>query len=123
MNRWYSLLTLSNKDLMMNKYYPVLDKGFIALLDVMGSDEDIEAAARVSYQKGTRKKNDTRGLLRYCLSHGHTSIFEQAVLKFHVKAPIFVFRCFRFLLFVVYSIIEDHHLMENYYDYYTKKRL
>ena len=69
-------------------YFPILDQGFIALKDVMGTDEDIEQAARVSYQGGTRKTSETRGLLRYCMSHGHTSIFEQVVLKLHVKAPI-----------------------------------
>lgn len=75
-----------------DKYFKVLDKGFVALKDYMGSDEDVEQAARVSYQKGTRKVNDTRNLLRYCMNHKHTSIFEQTAIKFHIKAPILVFR-------------------------------
>lgn len=80
------------KSKIIDEYFPVLDKGFVALKDYMGSDEDVEQAARVSYQKGTRKKTETRGLLRYCMSHRHTSIFEQCVLKFHVRAPLLVFR-------------------------------
>jgi thymidylate synthase (FAD) len=71
---------------------PVLDHGFVRLVDVMGSDEDIEAAARISYQKGTRKVSETRGLIRYLVSHRHTSPLEMVELKLHVKLPIFVER-------------------------------
>jgi thymidylate synthase (FAD) len=72
----------------------VLDKGFVELLDVMGSDADIVKAARVSYSAGdeSRKRSDDRGLIRYLMSNYHTSPFEMAELKFHVKAPIFVAR-------------------------------
>jgi thymidylate synthase (FAD) len=73
---------------------PVLDYGFVQLLDVMGDDEGIEEAARVSYQAGTRKVSDTRGLLRYLLRHRHTTPFEMAAIKLRVKLPIFVERQF-----------------------------
>lgn len=73
-------------------YFSVLDHGFIALKDVMGSDQDIEEAARVSYGHGTRKKSETRGLLRYLLRHKHTTPFEMVELKFHCAMPIFVAR-------------------------------
>lgn len=68
----------------------VLDKGFVILLDKMGSDESIEQAARVSYEK-TRQKKDTEKLLRYLYRNEHLSPFEMAELKFHIKIPLFVF--------------------------------
>lgn len=77
---------------LVDKYFPVLDKGFVALKDYMGSDQDIEQAARVSYQSGTRKVSDTRGLIRYLVRHRHTSPLEQAELKFHVKVPMYIWR-------------------------------
>lgn len=77
---------------LIDKYFRVLDHGFVALKDVMGDDEDIETSARVSYGKGTRKRSETRGLLRYLISHRHTSPLEMAVLKFHVRMPIYVHR-------------------------------
>lgn len=73
-------------------YWPVLDHGFVALVDSMGGDLDIERAARVSYGAGTRKLTETRGVLRYLMRHTHTTPFEMVELKFHVKLPIFVAR-------------------------------
>ncbi len=73
-------------------YFPVLDHGFVALVDYMGTDEDIERAARVSYGFGTRKRSQTRGLLRYLRRHGHTTPSEMVELKFHCCMPIFVAR-------------------------------
>lgn len=70
----------------------VLDHGHVFLLDHMGSDADICAAARTSYQQGTKKVSNDETLLRYLYRNRHTSPFEMAYLKFHVKAPIFVFR-------------------------------
>lgn len=69
-----------------------LDHGFVALVEVMGSDNAIEDAARVSYGAGTRKTSETRGLIRYLMKHRHTSPFEMGVLRFHLKMPIFVMR-------------------------------
>ena len=73
-------------------YFPVLDHGFVALVDYMGTDEDIERAARVSYGFGTRKRSLTRGLLRYLRRHRHTTPSEMVELKFHCCMPIFVAR-------------------------------
>jgi len=69
-----------------------LDHGFVGLVDSMGSDESIEAAARLSYGRGTRSKNDTRNLIRYLVRHRHTSPLEMGELIFHIKLPIFVMR-------------------------------
>jgi acetyl-CoA carboxylase carboxyl transferase subunit alpha len=73
-------------------YFPVLDHGFVSLVDYMGTDEDIERAARVSYGYGTRKKNLTRGLIRYLRRHKHTTPSEMVELKFHCCMPIFIAR-------------------------------
>ena len=73
-------------------YYPVLDHGFVSLVDYMGSDESIEHAARVSYGYGTRKRSATRGLIRYLRRHLHTTPSEMVELKFHCAMPMFVAR-------------------------------
>lgn len=73
-------------------YFPVLDHGFVALVDYMGTDECIERAARVSYGYGTRKKSMTRGLIRYLRRHQHTTPSEMVELKFHCCMPLFVAR-------------------------------
>ncbi len=70
----------------------VLDKGFVYLVDFMGSDQAIEQAARVSYGMGTRSVSATEGLIRYLMRHRHTSPFEMAEMKFHAKMPISVAR-------------------------------
>jgi thymidylate synthase (FAD) len=73
---------------LVNKYFPVLDQGFIALKEVMGDDASIEQAARVSYGKGTRKISDTRNLLRYLMRLNHSSPYEMVELKFHIRMPM-----------------------------------
>jgi thymidylate synthase (FAD) len=73
-------------------YFSVLDHGFVALVDYMGSDEDVERAARVSYGYGTRRTSETRGLIRYLRRHRHTTPSEMVELKFHCAMPIFVAR-------------------------------
>ena len=73
-------------------YFPVLDHGFVSLVDYMGSDEDVERAARVSYGYGTRKVSQTRGLIRYLRRHHHTTPSEMVELKFHCAMPMFVAR-------------------------------
>ena len=77
---------------MLGKVIPVLDHGFVYLVDYMGNDEAIEQAARVSYGAGTRKVSETKGLIRYLRRHLHTTPFEMVELKFHAKMPIFVAR-------------------------------
>ena len=70
----------------------VPSSGFVRLVDYMGSDQSIVQAARVSYGGGTKSVREDRGLIRYLLRHDHTTPFEMVVLKFHIKAPIFVTR-------------------------------
>ena len=77
---------------LLDKYFKVLNDGFISLKDYMGSDEDIEQAARISYGKGTRQTSDTKNLLRYLMRHYHSTPTEMCELKFHIRAPIYVFR-------------------------------
>lgn len=69
-----------------------LDKGFIRLVDYMGDDSAIVQAARVSYGQGTKTPEEDRNLIRYLMNKRHTSPFEQVEFKFHIKAPIVVFR-------------------------------
>ena len=76
----------------LNGYFPVLDHGFVSLVDYMGGDADIERAARVSYGAGTRKRSQTRGLIRYLARHAHTTPSEMVEFKFHCSMPIFVAR-------------------------------
>lgn len=76
----------------MDHEFPVLDKGFVRLVDYMGSDDRIVQAARVSYGSGTKSFRQDEGLIRYLLRNEHTSPFEQVVLTFHTKMPIFVAR-------------------------------
>ena len=71
---------------------PCLDHGFVRCIDYMGDDSAIVQAARVSYGKGTKAVRQDRGLIRYLMRHRHTSPFEMAELKLHVKLPIFVAR-------------------------------
>jgi len=84
--------TIPAAEEILNLYFPVLDHGFVALIDYMGGDEDIERAARVSYGTGTRKTTQTRGLIRYLRRHKHTTPSEMVELKFHCAMPIFVAR-------------------------------
>lgn len=71
---------------------PVLDHGFIRVIDYMGDDNAIVQAARVSYGKGTKKVNEDRGLINYLMRHWHSTPFEMCEIKFHIKLPIFVAR-------------------------------
>lgn len=70
----------------------VHEHGFVRLLEVMGSDQEVENAARISYGEGTRKVSQTRNLIRYLVRHKHTSPLEMCEVKFHLKLPIFVMR-------------------------------
>ncbi len=84
--------TIAAAEEIVGGYFPVLDHGFVSLVDYMGSDEDVERAARVSYGAGTRKVSQTRGLLRYLRRHRHTTPSEMVELKFHCAMPMFVAR-------------------------------
>ncbi len=71
---------------------PVLDHGFIRVIDYMGDDGAVVQAARVSYGRGTKSTRDDAGLVNYLLRHRHTTPFEMCEIKYHVKLPIFVAR-------------------------------
>jgi thymidylate synthase (FAD) len=71
---------------------PVLDHGFVRVIDYMGDDAAIVQAARVSYGKGTKKLRQDAGLIRYLMRHWHTTPFEMCEIKYHIKLPIFVAR-------------------------------
>jgi thymidylate synthase (FAD) len=71
---------------------PVLDHGFIRVVDYMGDDSAIVQAARVSYGRGTRKVTEDEGLIRYLMRHWHSTPFEMCEIKYHVKLPIFIAR-------------------------------
>ena len=84
--------TVSAAEEILGGYFPVLDHGFVALVDYMGTDDSVERAARVSYGYGTRKVSATRGLIRYLRRHLHTTPSEMVEFKFHCAMPMFVAR-------------------------------
>ncbi len=84
--------TIPAAEEILGGYFPVLDHGFVSLVDYMGSDEDVERAARVSYGAGTRKVSQTRGLVRYLRRHHHTTPSEMVEVKLHCSMPMFVAR-------------------------------
>ena len=71
---------------------PILDHGFVRVVDYMGNDTSIVQAARVSYGKGTKKVSTDSGLIRYLMRHWHSTPFEMCEIKYHVKLPIFIAR-------------------------------
>lgn len=74
------------------KPIPVLDHGFVRVIDYMGDDTAIVQAARVSYGSGTKKTNQDKGLIFYLMRHKHSTPFEMCEIKFHIKLPIFIAR-------------------------------
>ena len=72
--------------------FPVLDHGFVRVIDYMGNDDSVVQAARVSYGSGTKKINADKSLINYLMAHRHTTPFEMCEIKFHIKLPIFVAR-------------------------------
>ncbi|MFL2889800.1 MAG: FAD-dependent thymidylate synthase [Pelagibacteraceae bacterium] len=71
---------------------PVLDHGFVRVIDYMGDDTSIVQSARVSYGKGTKKVSTDEGLIKYLMRHWHSTPFEMCEIKYHVKLPIFIAR-------------------------------
>ena len=71
---------------------PILDHGFIRVVDYMGDDTSIVQSARVSYGKGTKKVSTDEGLIKYLMRHWHSTPFEMCEIKYHVKLPIFIAR-------------------------------
>jgi thymidylate synthase (FAD) len=87
-----SHVVVPEAEALLDKEIKVLDHGFIRLVDYMGGDSRIVQSARVSYGKGTKSVREDEALIDYLMSHQHTSPFEQVVLTFHCKMPIFVAR-------------------------------
>jgi thymidylate synthase (FAD) len=79
-------------DAILGKVFPVLDDGFVRVVDYMGSDSSIVQAARVSYGKGTKKVHEDRGLIRYLMRHRHSTPFEMCEIKLHVRVPMDTWR-------------------------------
>lgn len=84
--------TVANLEEILYKPLPVLDHGFVRVVDYMGDDSAIVQSARVSYGKGTKKVTEDRGLINYLMRHWHTTPFEMCEIKFHIKLPIFIAR-------------------------------
>ncbi|HEY8491365.1 MAG TPA: FAD-dependent thymidylate synthase [Dehalococcoidia bacterium] len=76
----------------LDKEFRVLDRGFVRLVDYLGGDQRIVQSARVSYGAGTKTFRQDKGLINYLMRNEHTSPFEQVILTFHCKMPIFVAR-------------------------------
>jgi thymidylate synthase (FAD) len=84
--------TVRALEAMLFQAFPLLDHGFVRVIDYMGDDSAIVQAARVSYGRGTKRVQEDAGLIRYLMRHRHTTPFEMCEIKFHVKLPIFVAR-------------------------------
>ncbi|MCA9669100.1 MAG: FAD-dependent thymidylate synthase [Myxococcales bacterium] len=85
-------ITVEAAEAMLDREYKVLDHGFVRLVDYLGGDTRIVQSARVSYGEGTKTVRKDRGLISYLMRNLHTSPFEQVILTFHCKMPIFVAR-------------------------------
>lgn len=85
-------MIIESAEQLLDQEIQVLDKGFVRLVDYMGSDERIVQSARVSYGSGTKSFRQDKGLINYLMRNEHTSPFEQVILTFHTKMPIFVAR-------------------------------
>jgi len=92
-NKFTTLRPISEElEEILYQIFPVLDHGFVRVVDYMGTDSSVVQAARVSYGKGTKKVNEDRGLINYLMRHRHTTPFEMCDIKFHIKLPIFIAR-------------------------------
>jgi thymidylate synthase (FAD) len=85
-------LIVPEAEALLDVEIPVLDHGFVRLVDYCGGDQRIVQSARVSYGAGTKSFRQDRGLIHYLMRNAHTSPFEQVSLTFHCKMPIFVAR-------------------------------
>ena len=84
--------TVSALEEILYKPLPVLDRGFVRVIDYMGDDTAIVQSARVSYGKGTKHIQKDQGLINYLMRHWHTTPFEMCEIKYHIKLPIFIAR-------------------------------
>ena len=85
-------VTVTELERILYEAIPILDHGFIRVIDYMGDDTSIVQAARVSYGKGTKKVSTDSGLIKYLMRHWHSTPFEMCEIKYHVKLPIFIAR-------------------------------
>jgi thymidylate synthase (FAD) len=85
-------ITVPEAEALLDASLPVLDHGFVRLVDYLGGDARIVQSARVSYGEGTKSVREDRALIDYLVRNRHTSPLEQVVFTFHVKMPIFVAR-------------------------------
>jgi len=85
-------VTAPDLEAILYEVIPVLDHGFIRVVDYMGDDSSVVQAARVSYGKGTKKVSTDAGLIKYLMRHWHSTPFEMCEIKYHVKLPIFIAR-------------------------------
>tara|TARA_B100001175_G_scaffold296438_1_gene285365 strand:+ start:73 stop:1020 length:948 start_codon:yes stop_codon:yes gene_type:complete len=85
-------VTATELEKILYEAIPILDHGFIRVVDYMGNDTSIVQAARVSYGKGTKKVSTDSGLIKYLMRHWHSTPFEMCEIKYHVKLPIFIAR-------------------------------
>lgn len=84
--------SVAELDAILGQKIPVLDDGFVRVVDYMGSDDAIVQAARISYGTGTKKVSEDRGLIRYLMRHWHTTPFEMCEIKLHVRVPMDIWR-------------------------------
>jgi len=85
-------VTATELEKILYEAIPILDHGFVRVVDYMGDDTSIVQAARVSYGKGTKKVSTDSGLIKYLMRHWHSTPFEMCEIKYHVKLPIFIAR-------------------------------
>ena len=85
-------VTVPELEKILYEAIPILDHGFVRVIDYMGDDSSIVQSARVSYGKGTKKVSTDEGLIRYLMRHWHSTPFEMCEIKYHVKLPIFIAR-------------------------------
>jgi len=85
-------VTAPNLEKILYEAIPILDHGFIRVIDYMGNDTSIVQAARVSYGKGTKQVSTDSGLIKYLMRHWHSTPFEMCEIKYHIKLPIFIAR-------------------------------
>ncbi len=90
-NKTKRVISPQLEDILFN-VIPILDHGFIRVIDYMGDDTSIVQAARVSYGKGTKKVSTDSGLIKYLMRHWHSTPFEMCEIKYHIKLPIFIAR-------------------------------
>ena len=85
-------VTVAELENILYEAIPILDHGFIRVIDYMGDDTSVVQSARVSYGKGTKQVSTDKGLIKYLMRHWHSTPFEMCEIKYHVKLPIFIAR-------------------------------